>query len=336
MQARIRPLLAVLAVALVAMVVVACGDDKNSSTTAASTAASTTADATTTAASGKLIVSNPANGKTPAFTIGSKNFTEAFILGNIYSQALTAAGYKVKTQLNLGSEQIAYKALKGGQVDAYPEYTGTALTSFYKVKPEDVPKDPQAAFEQVKAGAAKDDITALPPTDFTDSNGFAMTQAKAKQLGITNISDLKAKASTLTIAGPPECRQRVDCLLGLEQVYGLKFKKFIPVDLAKRHEVLTNGQADVSLVFTTDGQIKTENLQLLNDDKKMLPPYNSTLLVRNQTIAAAGPDFAKTVALVQGGLTTPVMQELNSRVDLDKQKPADVAHEYLTESGYLK
>ena len=156
------------------------------------------------------------------------------------------------------------------------------------------------------------------------------------KLAITKISDLKGKSQDLVIAGPPECRQRVDCLLGLEQVYGLKFKKFIPIDIAKRHEVLTNGQADVALVFTTDGQIKADNLTLLQDDKKMLPPYNISLLVRDKTIASSGPDLARIVALVQGGLTTPVMQELNSRVDLDKQKPAAVATQYLKESGYIK
>ena len=328
---KIRSLLALAAVAVAAVVLAACGSDSGSTTTGAAAPAATTAGT-----SAKLIVSNPDNASKPTITIGSKNFTEEFILGNIYAQALKAAGYHVKTQLNLGSEQIAYKALKGGQVAAYPEYTGTALTSFYGVKPDDVPKDPQAAYEKVKAGAAKDGITALPPTDFTDSNGFAMTQANAQKYGITKLSDLKSKAPQLTIAGPPECRQRTDCLLGLEQVYGLKFKKFLPIDIAKRDEVLTNGQADVALVFTTDGAIKTDNLALLQDDKKMLPPYNASLLVRDKVIQSAGPDLAATVAKVQGGLTTPVMQELNSRVDLDKQQPAAVATEYLKESGYLR
>jgi len=329
---KLRSILALLTAALVAVAFAACGSDdsKDSSTAGTTPAADTTAD------SGKLIVANPANGKTPQLTIGSKNFTEEFILGEIYAQSLQAAGYKVKKQLNLGSEQIAYKALTGGQISAYPEYTGTALTAFFKVKPADVPTDPQQAYEDVKAAAAKDDVTALPPTPFTDSNGFALTAAKAKELGVTKISDLKDKAGELTLSGTPECRQRTDCLLGLEQTYGLKFKKFLPVDPAKRHSVLTDGQADVSVVYTTDGQIKADNLFLLEDDKQMLPPYNVTLLTANKALEAAGPDFASTVEKVQGGLTTPVMQELNSRVDLDKQTPEKVAHDYLVESGYIK
>lgn len=334
MHSRNRPVLPVLLIAVLAAAVLAltaCGSDNNSSSSSSSSSKTSSSD------SGKVIQRNAANASKPAITIGSKNFTEEFILGNIYAQALKAAGYKVKTQLNLGSEQIAYKALKSGKIDAYPEYTGTALTSFFKVQTKDVPKDAQAAYEMVKTDTAKDNVTALAPTPFTDSNGFAMTQDGAQKAGgVTKLSDLSGKASSLTLAGPPECAQREDCKLGLEKVYGLKFKKFISVDLAKRHEVLKNGQADVSLVFTTDGQIKADKLVLLQDDKQLFPPYNVSFLARTSTVGSAGADFTKVVESVQEGLTTEVMQELNSRVDLDKEKPAAVAKEYLTESGYLK
>ncbi|HEU4978933.1 MAG TPA: glycine betaine ABC transporter substrate-binding protein [Solirubrobacteraceae bacterium] len=327
---RYRTVVPVLLAAL-ALTLAACGSSSKSST---SNAGSTT---TAGGSGGKLIQRDAANASKPTITIGSKNFTEEFVLGNIYAQALQAAGYKVKTQLNLGSEQIAYKALRGGQISAYPEYTGTALTSFYKVQITDVPKDAQATYQLVKKDAAKQGVVALAPTPFTDSNGFAMTAAGAKQAGDPKtLSDLKAKAPALTIAGPPECRQREDCLLGLESIYGLHFKKFIPVDPAKRHEVLTSGQVNVSEVFTTDGQIKADNLVLLTDDKHMFPPYNATMLVRKNVLDAAGPDFAKVVEQVGQGLTTPVMQELNSRVDLDKEPPAQVASEYLKEAGYVK
>jgi glycine betaine/choline ABC-type transport system substrate-binding protein/ABC-type proline/glycine betaine transport system permease subunit len=326
---QMRKAMALVGAALAMLVLAACGSSNDNKGTGATS--------TSTAGTGKLIQSNPANASKPTITMGSKNFTEEFILGEIYAQSLQAAGYKVKRQLNLGSEQIAYKALRAGRVDAYPEYTGTALTSFYNVSTAKVPKNPQQAYAQTKADAAKQGVTAFAPTPFTDSNGFAMTRAGAQKAGgATKLSDLSGKASSLVLAGPPECRQRLDCKLGLEKVYGLHFKRFIPVDLAKRHEVLTTGQADVSLVFTTDGQIKTDNLVLLRDDKKLFPPYNVTLLTRSAAAKAAGPDFQRVVEQVQRGLTTQVMQELNSRVDLDKQKPAAVAHQYLTESGYLK
>jgi glycine betaine/choline ABC-type transport system substrate-binding protein/ABC-type proline/glycine betaine transport system permease subunit len=333
---RSRSVLAALLLVL-AFGLAACGSDDNDSSSGSSDTGAAASTTTTPAADSKVITSDAANGSKPTITVGSKNFTEEFILGEIYAQALQAAGYKVKKQLNLGSEQIALKALKAGRVDAYPEYTGTILTSFCKVKDKDVSHDPAAAFTQAKDCMAKDSITAEDPTPFTDSNGFAVTQATAKKLGdITKLSDLSAKASTLTVSGPPECQQRIDCLLGLEKTYGLKFKKFLSIDLAKRHEVIKNGQTDVGEVFTTDGQIKADNLVLLKDDKQLFPPYNATLLAKSSVADAAGPDFAKTVNLVTSGLTLPVMQELNSRVDLDKEKPAAVAAEYLKEAGFLQ
>jgi glycine betaine/choline ABC-type transport system substrate-binding protein len=309
----------------------ACGssDDDKTTSSAADTGTSTGS------AQSKTIESNPANeGKT--VTIGSKNFTEEFILGQIYAQALKAAGYTVKTQLNLGSEQIAYKAVKSGQVDAYPEYTGTALTSFFKRKATDVPKDEQKAYEEAKAEFAKDNLVALPPTPFTDSNGVGMAKAKAEKLGIETISDLKGKSEKLSFYGTPECPQRPDCLLGLKEVYGLKFKKVVAIDPGLRHKVLDSGQADVSIVYTTDGQIAQGKETLLEDDQHMFPPYNITLVFKADKLSELGPDARETIDLVQQGLTTEAMQELNSRVDIDKQTPAKVAKDYLTESGYIK
>ena len=269
-------------------------------------------------------------------TVGSKNFTEQKVLGEIYAQALAAAGYSVSKQLNLGDEKTALKALKQGDISAYPEYTGTILTSFFGKKAEDLPKDNQEAYKQATFSLATEGITALPPTPFVSSNEVAVTKATADKYHLSKISDLSKVASKLTLYGSPECRQRLDCLLGLQQVYGLKFKKFVPVDIALRHEVLTKGQADVSIVFTTDPQNKREGFVLLDDDKGMFPPYNSTLVVRNDVLAKAGPDFDKVVADVSKGLTDEVMQELNARVDLDKKTPEVVAGEYLKEAGFTQ
>jgi osmoprotectant transport system substrate-binding protein len=268
-------------------------------------------------------------------TIGSKNFTEQKVLGEIYAQALEAAGYSVSTQLNLGDEKTALKALEGGDISAYPEYTGTALLSFFGKQADELPKDEMAAFEEAKAGFAEKNLTAMPPTPFVSSNEVGVTKETADKLGLSKISDLEGKSQDLTLYGTPECRQRLDCKLGLEQVYGLKFKKFVPVDIALRHEVLSKGQADVSIVFTTDPQNKREGFVLLEDDKGMFPPYNSTLVVRDDVVEKAGPDFQKTVEMVNEGLTDEVMQELNARVDLDKETPEAVAGAYLEESGLV-
>ena len=278
---------------------------------------------------------NPANAKIP-ITVGSKNFTEQKVLGEIYAQGLEAAGFKVEKQLNLGDELSALKALETKEIDGYPEYTGTALGSFFKVDSDKIPDDEQKAFEQAKAGFAEKGLTAYPPTPFTNSNEVGVTQETAEELGLEKISDLEGESENLVLFGTPECRQRNDCLLGLEGVYGLKFKDFKAVDPALRHEVLTKGQADLSIVYTTDPQIKREKFVLLEDDKGMFPPYNSTFVVRNETVEEAGSDLPEVIELVQEGLTDEVMQELNARVDLDKKTPEEVAGEYLKETGLVE
>jgi osmoprotectant transport system substrate-binding protein len=324
-----RPLTSLAAAALVAVAIAACGNDSPSSAPK-----STSTPAKSTPAAGQ-ITKNPANASI-SLKIGSKNFTEQKVLGEIYAQGLAAAGYTTTTDLNLGDEQTALKAVKGGQIDAYPEYTGTALLSFFKKNAADLPKDPQAAYEQAKAEFAKDGLAAFPPTPFTDSNEVAVTKATADRLGLKTISDLQGKSKDLTLYGTPECRQRMDCLLGLQKVYGLKFKKFVPVAPDQRHEVLSSGRADVSIVFTTDPQIKRNGEVLLDDDKGMFPPYNSTLVMKQATADKAGADLPKVLDLIQKPLTDDAMQELDARVDIDKKQPAEVAKEYLQETGLVK
>jgi len=316
-----------LMVLVAALAVAGCGDDDDDD--GGDSGASTTQDQ----AAGQ-IQKDDANSAVD-LTIGSKNFTEQKVLGEIYAQALEAAGYTVSTELNLGDEKTALKALEGGQISAYPEYTGTALLSFFGYEADKLPSDENEAYELAKEGFAKQNLTALEPTPFVSSNEVAVTKETADKLGLKKISDLEGKSQDLTLYGTPECRQRLDCLLGLEQVYGLKFKKFTPVDIALRHEVLSKGQADVSIVFTTDPQIKREGFVLLEDDKGMFPPYNSTLVVRDDVLEKAGPDFDATVGLATKGLTDEVMQELNARVDLDKETPEAVAGQYLEESGLV-
>ena len=304
----------------------ACGDDDNDKSDSKTTSGDSAA----------AIQSNPDNGSVN-LTIGSKNFTEQKVLGEIYAQGLAAAGYKVKKELNLGDEKTALKALESDQISAYPEYTGTALGSLFAVPSKDIPKDPAEAFDETKTKFAAKGLTALPPTPFTSSNEVGLTQKKADELGgITKISDLEGKSEQLTLYGSPECRQRDDCLKGLQEVYGLKFKKFTPVAIDLRHQVLDKGQADLSIVFTTDPQNSRDKLVLLKDDKGMFPPYNSSLIVRDDVVKKAGPDLEETAVRVQKGLTGPVMAELNARVDLDKKTPAQVAQEYLREAGLVE
>ncbi len=298
-------------------------------------AACGSSDDDTTSGDGGAIVSNPDNGKV-TLTIGSKNFPEQEILGEIYAQALEAAGYKVKTDLNLGSETVALQTLKSGQISGYPEYASTALTSFFGVEPEEVPAGAQPAYEKAKAEFEKEGLTAFPPTPFASANAVGTLKKTADELGLKTVSDLEGQSEKLTLYGSPECRQRIDCLAGLEKYYGLKFKSFTPVDIGLRYKVLENGQADLSILFTTDPQLSAEKdkFVILEDDKEVFPAGNIIFVTKASTAEKAGPDYEKTIVEVQKGLTLPVMQELDARVELEKQSPAKAAASYLKEAGY--
>jgi glycine betaine/choline ABC-type transport system substrate-binding protein len=324
---RLRALFALLAALTLAFTVAACGGDDDTSSTEATSTEGESATA---------IQENPDNNGVQ-LTIGSKNFTEQFILGEIYAQALEAAGYDVKTDLNLGSEQVALKALQDGDISGYPEYTSTALTSFFDYAPEDVPGDAQEAYEQSKSDFAKDDLVAYPPTPFSSANAVGLLTSTADDLGVKTISDLEGKSQDLTLYGSPECRQRIDCLVGLQKYYGLDFKSFTPVDIGLRYEVLDKGQADLSILFTTDAQlfVDPDKYTILEDDKHVLPAGNVMFIASTQAADDAGPDFAATIENVQKNLTLPVMQELNARVDVDKEKPEQAAQEYLQQFGYI-
>jgi osmoprotectant transport system substrate-binding protein len=284
---------------------------------------------------GGAIVSNPDNGKV-SLTIGSKNFPEQEILGEVYAQALKAAGYKVKSDLNLGSETVAHQAVKSGAISGYPEYASTALTSFFGLEPEEVPSDAQGAYEKAKAEFEKEGLTAFPPTPFASANAVGTLKKTAEKYGLENVSDLEGVSEKLTLYGSPECRQRIDCLAGLEQLYGLKFKSFKPVDIGLRYTVLEKGQADLSILFTTDPQLSAEKdkFVILEDDKEAFPSGNVLFVTKDSTVQKAGPDYEKTIVQVQEGLTLPVMQELDARVELEKQTPKEAAAAYLKSAGY--
>ena len=327
MRKTIRAVLAALAVLALAVAVAACGDDDKKSGGGGG-------GSTTASGGGTVIEKNSAN-SSKTVTVGSKNFTEQFVLGEIYSQALQAAGYKVKKQLNLGSEVIAFKALKNGDIDGYPEYTGTALTSFYKVKVTDVPKDANQAYDELKQKLAGDGITGLAQTPFENTYRLGMTKKKAKSIGNpATISELEGKSDKLVINGYPECRQRPDCLLGVQKTYGLKFKKFVASQ--DPYAVLDKGAADIAFVFTTDANLATDKYAILDDDKKLFPPYHISFMLKTATLKKLGPDAQKVIEQVQKPLTEEVMRELNSRVALDKKTPKQVASEYLKEAGFVK
>jgi glycine betaine/choline ABC-type transport system substrate-binding protein len=324
MKIRLRALFVLLVASSMALGIAACGggDDESS----------------TTSAQAGLIQSNPDNGKV-TLTVGSKNFTEDIILAEIYAQGLQAAGYNVKKQLNIGSETVTLKALQAGQISGYPEFTATALGSFFNVQPQGMPSTTQEQYQQAKTDLEKESLTAFPPAPYDSANAVGALTSTAKKLGVTTISDLSGKSQDLSLDGSPECRQRPDCLLGLEQDYGLKFKSFTPVDIGLRYTVLDNGQADLSILFTSDAQLAgagANKYTLLTDDKHVLTPSSPFFITSQDVVNEAGPDLESTIAEVQRNLDLKTIQELNARVDIDKQEPSAVAHEYLKASGLVE
>jgi glycine betaine/choline ABC-type transport system substrate-binding protein len=326
----LRLILAALAALVLALGATACGSDDDEGSAGGGGGGGGGGE------SAELIEADPANeGK--SITIGSKNFTEQFILGEIYAQALEAAGFTVEKDLNLGSEQVAYRALRSGQVDAYPEYTGTSLTSFFELDTDEVPKDPQEAYQQVKREYAEQDITALPITDFENTYRIAATTAVQEDLleGAQTVSEVAElpNAGELRIAGFPECRQRTDCLLGINELYGWE-PQFISTEA--KYEPLDGDQADLSFVFSTDGELALDDYAVIEDDQDLFPPYNISLGIRNDALERIGPGGREVLEAVQEPLTIETMQELNSRVDIDKQEPEQVAADYLQELGFTE
>src|SRR4028119_2018123 len=159
-----------------------------------------------------------------------------------------------------------------------------------------------------------------------------MTKEGAAAVGNPKtISDLKPHASKLSINGFPECRQRQDCLLGVQDTYDMKFDEFVSSN--QKYQVLDSGDADVAFVFTTDGDLASGKYVVLDDDKKFFPPYNVTFAMRNDALAKIGPEGQEVIERVQKPLTEKVMQELNARVDVDKAKPADAGAPDLQPAG---
>jgi osmoprotectant transport system substrate-binding protein len=285
----------------------------------------------------EAITANPENEKV-SLTIGSKNFPEQEILGEIYTQALQAAGYKAKSDLSLGSETVALKTLKAGKVSGYPEYASTALTAFFGLEPEEVPSDATEAWEKANAEFEKEGLEAFEPTPFASANAVGLLKTTAEKYHLKTISDLEGVSEKLSLYGSPECEERIDCLAGLEKYYGLKFKEFKPVDIELRYPVLEKGQADLSILFTTDPELADKNgkFVILEDDKHVFPAGNVIFVTSKKVSEEAGPDYEKTILNVQHGLTLEVMQELDARVELERETPAAAATAYLESAGYIE
>ncbi|MBW4546679.1 MAG: quaternary ammonium transporter [Symplocastrum torsivum CPER-KK1] len=266
--------------------------------------------------------------------VGSKDFTEQFILGEMYALVLENSGIKVERKLNLGGTPVAQAGLESGQIDLYPEYTGTGLLTVLK---QPANSDQKQVFDTVaKAYKEKYNLVWLEPAPMNNTQALAMSQEDAAKYGIKTISDMVKKANQLTIASTAEFQEREDGLPGLKKVYGnFEFKKLIPLDPGLRYQALKNGEADVVEAFGTDGEISALKLVVLEDDKKLFPPYQVAPVVR-QEVLDKNPGIRDTLNTLSPKLTDATMQRLNYEVSGKQREPAEVAKEFLTQEGLLK
>jgi osmoprotectant transport system substrate-binding protein len=267
--------------------------------------------------------------------VGSKNFTEEFIVANMYADLLENAGFTVQRKLNLGGTPVAQAAILKGEIDLYPEYTSTGLLTVLKEQPI---QDPTQVYNAVKSGYEKQfNLTWLDPAPFNDTQALAMTQAGSNKYGITTFSELATKAPELILGGPAEFQARQDGLPLLQAKYGgFQFKEYKQLGTGSlRYQALLDGQVDVVVAFSTDGQIEGDHLVLLQDDKHVYPVYQIAPVVRMDTLQKY-PEIATVLNKLAPKLTTSIMSGLNWQVDgPSHQDPAAVAKTFLQDQGLL-
>ncbi|QAA31866.1 glycine betaine ABC transporter substrate-binding protein [Clostridium manihotivorum] len=271
--------------------------------------------------------------KSKSITIGSKNFTEQLILGNMYADLIEAkTDLKVNRKLNLGGTQVAFGALKSGDLDLYVEYTGTGLIDILK---EDLINDPDKAYDIVKKDfKEKYDMNWLKPLGFNNTYTLAVTKELAKQYNLESLSDLAKVSNTLILGSTIEFSNREDGLLGLKKTYNMNFKSVKPVDGGLRYTALNSGNSDVIDAFSTDGLIKAFDLKVLKDDKEFFPPYYAAPLIRQDTLDKH-PELKQVLDTLAGNLNDETMRNLNYKVDKLNESPADVAKQFLSDQGLI-
>lgn len=271
----------------------------------------------------------------PAVKIGSKNFTEELLLGEMYAQILENAGIKVERKLNLAGTKVAHEALTKGDIDLYPEYTGTGYETILDI--QDKQKDPQKVYQTVADQyKQKFNLIWLDAAPMNDTNAIAVTPQAAQQYNLKTLSDLSKAAPNLRFAAVPDCLQRPDCLPGLQKLYGgFQFKDVKTYDPGLKYKAIQDGQADAVIAFSTDGQISAYKLVLMQDDKGLFPPYQVAPVVRADVLAKY-PQMKDALNKLAPMITNDVISGLNWKVDGDKQDYAAVAKDFLKAKGLIK
>jgi osmoprotectant transport system substrate-binding protein len=262
--------------------------------------------------------------------IGTKNFAEQFLLGELYKQALEAKGFPVELKQNIGSSEIIHQALTDGALDMYPEYVGVLLSEVANVRRR--PSSPRAAYRAAQAFERREGFSLLGMTPFSDSNALAVTPAYARRHHVRGIADLR-RAGRVRIGAPPEFRTRFEGLVGLEQRYGLRNASARPMAIGRQYAALDSGRVDVAAVFTTDGQLAGRRYVLLDDPRGVFGTQHVAPIVSRAALRTHGARLRAVIDSVSRKLTAPAMRRMNAAVQLDGRSSAAVAGEFLRRAG---
>src|ERR1044071_692589 len=298
-MARLFALLAVTAM----LFVVGCGGDDDSGSSGGGGGTGTSSSSS----------DQPGAGK-PAVTIGTKDFTEEFVLGQLYKQALEAKGYKVNYKENIGATEIIDKALTSKQIDAYPEYTGVSLSVV--AKKDTVTKSPEETQQLVKQFYEGRGQEVSDPTPFQDTDAIATTKEFAAKNNLNSVADLKNIPGTFTLGARPEFKNRFNGLKGMAQVYGVKDNvKFKQLALGLQYPSLDKGDVDTANVFSTDAQLASGKYKVLEDPKGVFGFQNVYFVINKDKLAALGGDeFMGVINSVNKLLTPEAMTDRKSVV----------------------
>ena len=263
--------------------------------------------------------------------IGTKNFPEQFLLGELYRQALEARGFPVEVKANIGSSEIIHQALTDGALDMYPEYVGVLLSEVANVRAR--PTSPLAAYRRAQAFEQRRGFTILGMTPFSDQNALAVTPAYAKRHDVRGIEDLTRVPGTVRIGAPPEFQTRFEGLVGLAQRYGLRDVKARAIAIGRQYAALDSGSVDVAAVFTTDGQLAGGRYVILRDPRGVFGTQHLAPIISRAALRRYGPKLQTVIDAVSRRLTAAAMRKMNAQVQLDRRATADVADAFLRGQG---
>jgi len=319
-QAFARAALVVLVLALTGSTLGACGSRKRNTTG--------TGPAASAAKPGAL----PGIGK-PQVTIGDKNFTEQFLLGQLYKQALLAQGFNVLLNPNIGSTEVTMQALQSGRLAMYPEYLQTWNATIAGDQRQFASAG--AAYAAAQSYAVARGFRLLRPTPFSDTSAIGVTSGYAADNGLRSIGDLRGVQSALVVGAPPQFRQSPAGLPALERAYGLQPAMFKALDVGAQYQALDQGTIQAADVNTTDPQLSSGSYALLRDPRRVFGWGNAVPVVSAQVLSSEGPAFAQTIDRVSALLTTTTIRQLNAAVDLYHQQPSLVAKQFLQQHGLI-